>query len=222
MKCQKCGNELREGAVFCPSCGEKIENAQDIPKEESPALEYIPIYTPNYKSSYDPDSMPKEIRVEIEEEVEHKSTKKTAAVLVLSVLIAGFVAALSWVNLRCLSDWTEKIKETSFLLVNAGLLVGTIISAIILICVIRKTEKSGYAETEEASEAIVSCEVKTDIMPSDNETEGETFEPIPETVIEEPIVQVPEPVLEKTEVLPETTEAKEENANPWFSSAQDL
>ena len=25
MKCSKCGNPLEPGAVFCPSCGEKVE-----------------------------------------------------------------------------------------------------------------------------------------------------------------------------------------------------
>ena len=28
MKCSKCGNPLEPGAVFCPSCGEKVEAQQ--------------------------------------------------------------------------------------------------------------------------------------------------------------------------------------------------
>ena len=38
MKCAKCGFELEEGAVFCPSCGTKVENGKPEVNEEKTVI----------------------------------------------------------------------------------------------------------------------------------------------------------------------------------------
>lgn len=52
MKCMKCGQEIMDGALFCPYCGEKIigeKIAAERPGEESPKEEK-PIYTAEVKN----------------------------------------------------------------------------------------------------------------------------------------------------------------------------
>lgn len=37
MFCQKCGNQLNEGAAFCPKCGAKVDAASSIPMQTATA-----------------------------------------------------------------------------------------------------------------------------------------------------------------------------------------
>lgn len=69
MFCQKCGNQLNEGASFCPKCGLKIDAAPD-----SNSQEQVQYNQPNVK------------------QIKHKESKKRNFVTLFVILILFFMA----------------------------------------------------------------------------------------------------------------------------------
>lgn len=78
MKCSNCGNELAEGAKFCPKCGTKVAEAMPTSATPVESAKEAHVDTPNESAALKAEPKPKK-----------KLNKKAIVGVVAAVLIAG-------------------------------------------------------------------------------------------------------------------------------------
>jgi hypothetical protein len=146
MYCRNCGNELPEGANFCPACGTGnevvIENRDAAPANEAPVYEANPTANefPAYDGAVEPSvNEPTEPALSEEELIEKNALAGkilTFGILGLAFSEIGLLGLIFSIIAKAkVKAFTQKFGETTGRAsVGKGLSIGGFITSIIMTC----------------------------------------------------------------------------------------